>query len=175
MRFVRESGGSQLGSVRFLSLGWGIGPLIAMATAAAGVPCINFFTEMQAKMFSHAISSSVNCSLDRVNQGAAQGAAIDHAGKVSFNGWVADIGSGKIPADFSLVLSGDRDYYVKGSTGRSRPDLVATWNNPALEKAGFHVTAYLANMPVGDYQVMIYYYMNGKTMACPTNDTISVQ
>jgi hypothetical protein len=155
----------------------GAGLLISLATSANAGTAASFsvFAEVPASMFTHAIQSGTSCSLDMVNQTPAQNAAIDHIGPASFVGWVADSSTGKVPEAISLVLDGDRDFYVRGFTGASRPDVPAAKHDAAFVKSGFRVDAYLADIPVGDYQVAIYYQVDGKTMVCPTNDIVSVQ
>lgn len=177
MRPVRRSGwGKQIPAFLVL-LGAGAGLLIARTTSAAAgdASSVNVFAEVPAGMFLHATPSSTSCSLDVVNLNAAQGAAIDHIGLASFDGWVGDAATGKVPARISLVLDGVQDFHVQASTGGNRPDVAAARHNPAFMLSGFHVDAYLAGVPVGDYQVMLYYQIKGKTMVCPTNDTVSVQ
>lgn len=142
---------------------------------AEATQSVNVFTPVPAGKFSGVQPAGASCSVDMVNDTAAQGAAIDHLGSAGFKGWVGDRASGKVPTMVSLVLVGTNDFYVRAHTGGDRPDVAAVLHNPAFARSGFQVSAYLPGIPVGDYGITIYYRVDGKEMVCPTNITVSVQ
>lgn len=164
-------------AVPLLVLLGGTGSLrIASASAANdSAPAFKVFAQVSPNMFSRAVPTDSNCSVDLVNDTAAQHAAVDHQGSASFKGWVGDKASGKVPATFWLVLDGTQDFYVQAHTGGDRPDVAAVLHNPDFARSGFQVNAYLPGIPVGDYGITIYYRIEGKEMVCPTHITVSVQ
>lgn len=142
---------------------------------AGAIQSVNVFMPVPAGKFSGAQPAGASCSVDLVNDTAAQSAAIDHLGSVSFKGWAGDRATGRVPSVVSLVLVGTTDFYVRAHTGGDRPDVAAVLHDPAFARSGFQVSAYLPGIPVGDYGITIYYRVEGKEMVCPTNITVSVQ
>lgn len=140
------------------------------------MPPANVFVAVPNDLFAHAaLAKGPYCSVDQVNYQAAQGAAVDHFGPAEFIGWVGDIVTGEVPSVLWVELDGAQDFYVKAATGVARPDVAAVWHHPTLARSGFDVVAYLAGIPVGEYQVAIYYRMQGKMLKCPAHVTVSVQ
>lgn len=117
-----------------------------------------------------------DCNVDKVNGQVTNTAApLDRRGTGQFIGWLGDRASGKVPPAFQLILTGARDYAVKGDTGASRPDVASGTGVKAFATSGYQLNAALPAVPVGSYGITLVYHMGGAQFACATNVHVSVQ
>lgn len=138
-------------------------------------PVTGTFEPVAASEFANAKQVG-DCNVDQVNgQVTSTLAALDHRGTGQFIGWLGDRASGKVPPSFQLILTGARDYAVKGETGKFRPDVASGSGVKAFATSGYQLNAVMSDVGIGSYGVTLVYAMGGVQVACVTNVHVAVQ
>jgi hypothetical protein len=138
-------------------------------------PATTAFIGIDAKQLVRDADRVGSCSVDTVNGQAARGAALDHLGTGSFQGWVGDRASGTVPSVVKVILIGATDYAVSAKTGLRRPDVASVTKVPAFVGSGFKVVADMSAVPIGDYRVALAYKIGDEKVICGTDASLSVQ
>lgn len=150
------------------------GVVPAAPTAAVPVSKGNV-TPLAVDVLTGAQWTSAACSLDTIDDNYSKDRiSLDRAKPHVFRGWMLD--EAKHPAGaFSVVLKGTNDYAISTATGELRKDVGEYFKDPALSTAGFSVSADLANVAAGDYDVEYVIQKAGKAYFCDTARTISLK
>ncbi|MEN1940097.1 hypothetical protein WCE41_00555 [Luteimonas sp. MJ246] len=115
------------------------------------------------------------CSVDKVDgQPRQQAVPVVAGGSVVVEGWVADAAL-KVPAAFSVVLTGPGTYAIPGEAGVAREDVASALASPDLARAGFGVSGALSAVPAGEYAVeLLVAHGDGRSSLCPTGVRLAV-
>lgn len=115
------------------------------------------------------------CSIDKVDgQPKQQGPHAATGDTVLVEGWVADAAL-KVPATFSVVLSGAGTYALRGEARVAREDVVSVLGSPDLAMSGFGVTGSLAQVPAGEYTIeLLVAHGDGRNSLCTSGVRLAV-
>lgn len=116
------------------------------------------------------------CALDSINGAVAVGGRFEAPANqpAVFEGWVSTPNLER-PEKFIIVLDGDADFQVNGTTGVSRDDVTKAYGKPELSNAGYKVQLPALSVPVGDYAVTLLYEDNGHPVACSARTILSAR
>lgn len=129
---------------------------------------------MDAGVVANAQWTGAACSLDTIDDSYSKDQIkLDRNHPHVFRGWLLD--ETKQPAgNFSLVLKGAQDYAISASTGEMRKDVGEYFKDPALNAAGFSVSADLSAVQVGDYDIKFVVQKSGHTYFCDSGKKLSL-
>lgn len=89
-------------------------------------------------------------------------------------GFAVNKDKGIVPADIEIVLTGDKSYALKSTTGGDREDVAKFFGNPAFGKAGFMQDASFKDVAPGEYAIYVVSSDGGETAVCPTHQGVIV-
>ncbi|MGY1528945.1 hypothetical protein [Luteimonas sp. A649] len=115
------------------------------------------------------------CSIDKVDgQPKQQGPHAATGTTVLVEGWVADAAL-KVPAEFSVVLTGTGTYAVRSEAKVAREDVASVLGSPDLAMSGFGVSGSLAQVPAGEYTIeLLVAHGDGRHSLCATGARLAV-
>ena len=149
--------------------------------APDAAPAVATPTDVQAALgpwtgdFSEAVKIEL-CALDSINGAVAIDGRFEAPANqpAVFEGW-ASTPNLEPAKTFTLVLDGQSDFAVTGSTGIPREDVAKAYSKPALANAGFRVEVPALALPAGDYGITLVYEDNGQPVACSARLTLTAR
>jgi glycosyltransferase involved in cell wall biosynthesis len=148
-------------------------PTSAASVGAAPVPR-GRVSPLESSTLTSAQWTGASCSLDTIDGSYSKDVLkLDKSHPHIFRGWLLD--EAKKPAGkFSLVLKGSSDYAISASTGEIRKDVGEYFKNPALNDAGFSVSADLSTLQAGNYDVIFVIRKSGRAFFCESGRKVSL-